>query len=106
MIAVTFTDVDLLMVVAIVVLLVALVFLSVAEMGLSRITRPRANSLAEKGVRSGPALKRLVDEPERWVNPLLLTVNLFQIVQATLTSIVANRLFGTPGVVVGVVLRR
>jgi putative hemolysin len=103
-IAVTFTDVDLLMVVAIVVLLVALVFLSVAEMGLSRITRPRANSLAEKGVRSGPALKRLVDEPERWVNPLLLTVNLFQIVQATLTSIVANRLFGTLGVVVGVVL--
>ncbi|MFZ9629784.1 MAG: hemolysin family protein [Ilumatobacteraceae bacterium] len=104
MIAASFTNIDLLMVVAIVVLLIALVFLSVAEMGLSRITRPRANSLAEKGVRSGRALKRLVDEPERWVNPLLLMVNLFQIVQATLTSIVANRLFGALGVVVGVVL--
>jgi len=38
------------------------------------------------------------------VNPLLLTVNICQIVQATLTGIVADNLFGTAGVVVGVVL--
>ena len=74
MMAAQFTNLDLLMVIGIVVLLVALIFLSVAEMGLSRMTRPRAGSLAEKGLRSGKALKRLVDEPERWVNPLLLTV--------------------------------
>jgi CBS domain containing-hemolysin-like protein len=104
MIAAQFTNLDLLMVVGIVLLLVVLIFLSVAEMGLSRMTRPRAGSLAEKGLRSGKALKRLVDEPERWVNPLLLTVNVCQIVQATLTSIVAGRLFGALGVVIGVVL--
>lgn len=104
MIAAQFTNLDLLMVIGIVLLLIALIFLSVAEMGLSRMTRPRAGSLAEKGLRSGKALKRLVDEPERWVNPLLLTVNLFQIVQATLTSIVAGRLFGALGVVIGVLL--
>ena len=104
MIAAQFTNLDLLMVVGIVLLLVVLIFLSVAEMGLSRMTRPRAGSLAEKGLRSGKALKRLVDEPERWVNPLLLTVNVCQIVQATLTSIVAGRLFGPLGVVIGVVL--
>ena len=29
---------------------------------------------------------RLVGDPERWVNPLLLTVNICQTVQATLTG--------------------
>jgi CBS domain containing-hemolysin-like protein len=104
MIANQLNNVDLLMFVTIGVLLVILIFLSVAEMGLSRVSRPRASSLADKGLKSGKALKRLVDEPERWVNPLLLTVNVCQTVQATLTGIVAARLFGTWGVVVGVLL--
>ncbi len=60
--------------------------------------------MAEQGHKSGKALKKLVYEPERWVNPLLLTVNLFQILQATLTSVVAGRLFGGWGVAIGVVL--
>jgi len=81
-----------------------LVFFAVAEMGLSRMTKPRAASLAERGLKSGKALKRLVDEPEHWVNPLLLTVNVCQTVQATLTGIVAGRMFGAIGVVVGVIL--
>ncbi len=104
MIASEFTNLDLLMLVAIFVLLIALIFLSVAEMGLSRMSRPRATSLAEQGHKSGKALKKLVYDPERWVNPLLLTVNLFQILQATLTSVVAGRLFGGWGVAIGVVL--
>ncbi len=104
MIAAGFNTVDLLMVIATFFLLIMLIFLSVAEMSLSRMTRPRASSLADKGLKAGKALKRLVDEPERWVNPLLLTVNICQIVQATLTTIVAGRLFGAAGVAVGVVL--
>ena len=104
MIAAGFTNVDLLLVVAIVILLILLTFTSVAEMGLSRMTRPRAASLADKGLKSGKALKRLIDEPERWVNALLLTVNVFQIVQATLWGILAGRLFGGWGVAIGVVL--
>lgn len=104
MIAEAFTNVDLLMLIAIFLLLVALIFLSVAEMGLSRMSKPRATSLADQGTKAGKALKRLVEEPERWVNPLLLMVNIFQIVQATLTSVVAGRLFGTWGVIIGVVL--
>jgi CBS domain containing-hemolysin-like protein len=90
--------------IAILVLLVILIFTSVAEMGLSRISKPRASSLADKGLKSGKALKRLVDEPERWVNPLLLTVNICQTVQATLTGVLAGRLFGGVGVAVGVLL--
>ena len=95
---------DLLLVGGILVLLIILVFCSIAEMGLSRISRPRAASLADKGLKSGKALKRLVDEPASWVNALLLTINVSQIVQTTLWGILAGRLFGGWGVVVGVVL--
>jgi len=99
-----FTNMDLLMVGSILVLLVILIFAAVAEMSLSRMTKPRASSLADKGLKSGKALKRLVEHPERWVNPLLLTVNICQTVQTTLTALVAGRLFGAAGVIIGVVL--
>ncbi|MBI4883877.1 MAG: HlyC/CorC family transporter [Actinobacteria bacterium] len=104
MIAAEFTGTDTLMLIVIVVLLVVLIFAAVAEMSLSRMTKPRANSLADKGLKSGKALQRLVEHPERWVNPLLLTVNICQTVQTTLTALVAGHLFGAGGVVVGVVL--
>ena len=104
MIAANLSSMDAAMLVAIFVLLIVLIFLSVAEMGLSRVSRHKAQTMAEKGNKSGKALVRLVAEPERWVNPLLLTVNVCQTVQATLTGIVASRMFGTAGVVVGVTL--
>jgi CBS domain containing-hemolysin-like protein len=104
MIGTTFTTVDLWMLIAIFVLLLVLIVLALAEMSLSQMTRPRANALAEGGSKSGKALARLAAEPTRWVNPLLLTVNICQTVQATLTGIVAGRLFGAPGVAIGVVL--
>ena len=43
MIAGTFTNLDLLMVAIILVLLVVLIFCSVAEMSLSRMSKPRAS---------------------------------------------------------------
>ena len=95
---------DIWMLIAIGVLLIVLVFLAVAEMGLSRISKHRATSLSDAGSKSGKSLLWLVSEPERWVNPLLLTVNICQTVQATLTGIFANRLFGGAGVAIGVVL--
>jgi putative hemolysin len=101
---IAFNNVDLLMLVTIFLLLVILIFTSVAEMALSRITKPKASSLADQGFKSGKALKKLVGAPERWVNPLLLTVNICQTVQATLTGILSARLWGTYGVIVGVAL--
>ena len=103
-VATGFTTADVWMVVAIALLLVVLVFLAVAEMGLSRITRARVTALAETQGARAARLQKLVDEPERFVNPILLTVNICQTVQATLTGIVAGRVFGVWGVVVGVVL--
>ena len=105
MIAATLTSIDALMLVVVFLVLVMLIFLSVAEMALSRMTKPRATSLADKGTKKGKALKKLVDEPAMWVNPLLLMVNICQIVQATLTGVVAGKLFGAGGVAIGVVLQ-
>jgi CBS domain containing-hemolysin-like protein len=95
---------DMLMLVVIVLLLFVLTFLAVAEMGLSKMTKPKAAALADEGRKSGPALKRLVEQPERWINPLLLTVNICQTIQATLTGIVSAHLFGAWGVMIGVTL--
>ena len=98
------TTLDLWMLLVIVVLLFVLIFLSLAEMSMSQMTKPRAAALAEKGAKSGKALVRLAAEPAMWVNPLLLLINVSQTVQATLTGIVANNLFGPGGVAVGVAL--
>lgn len=89
---------------AVFLLLLVLTFLSVAEMGLSRMSKPKAAAMAGVDPRRGAVLMDLVGQPERWVNPLLLAVNVCQTVQATLTGIVAARAFGAVGVVVGVVM--
>ncbi len=102
--AASLRGIDVLMLVVIVALLLVLIFLAVAEMGLSKMTKPKAAALADAGRKSGPALVRLVEHPEKWVNPLLLTVNICQTVQATLTGIVSAQLFGAWGVVIGVSL--
>jgi CBS domain containing-hemolysin-like protein len=104
MIASSPTGADYWMLVAILLLLVLLIFFAVSEMALSRISKPKATALADQGVKSGRALAKLVTDPARWVNPLLLSVNVCQTVQATLTGVVAGRLFGAAGVAIGVLL--
>lgn len=104
MIATSPTTADWWMLLGILMLLGCLIVLSIAEMGLSRVSKPKAQALSDSGARGGVALLSLVTHPERWVNPLLLSVNVCQTVQATLTGVVAGRLFGPAGVAVGVVL--
>jgi CBS domain containing-hemolysin-like protein len=104
LLAASFSGTDTLMVIAIFLLLVVLILLAVAEMGLSRMTKPKAASLADGGHRAGPALLRIANHPDRWVNPLLLTVNICQTIQTGLTTVIANRLFGPLGIVIGLAL--
>ena len=99
-----FTGLDWGLLAVILVLLVFLIFLAIAEMGLSRMTKPKAAALAERRPRQGRALVELIDEPEKWINPLLLTVNVSQTVQATLTGVITARAFGPLGVAIGVTL--
>lgn len=104
MIANTPTSADWWMLAVIGILLLFLVVFSIAEMGLSRMSKPKAQALADAGTKGGKSLLALVKNPERWVNPLLLSVNVCQTVQATLTGVVAGRLFGAAGVAIGVLL--
>ncbi len=91
---------DILLCVAIALILIALVGMAAAETALSRTTRVKARALAdEHKTRAAEVLVELVDQPERFVNPLLVTVTTLQTAQAFLSSIVAARFFGPLGVV-------
>jgi len=103
-IAVGLSTADFWMLVAIGVILVILAFLAIAETSISRMNVVKAQTLAEQGRRSGRLLMRLVERPERFLNPVLLTVNVLQTIQAVLTGIVADHLWGVAGVLVAIVV--
>ncbi len=64
------------------------------------MTRTKAQALADDGRPGSRSLVWLVAHPERFLNPVLLVVLVCQLVQATLTGIVANSLFGGWGVAI------
>jgi putative hemolysin len=97
---VTVSGADLAMIILIGVLLLVAALLTVAETALTRMSRARAASLHEDGSKAAGALSALAHHPERWLNPLLLMALSAQLVQATLTGVVAERLFGALGVAV------
>jgi putative hemolysin len=93
------------MAVAIFVILFVLAFFAIAETSLNRISRVKAQAIADsRGTKSTQALLRLVTHPERFITPLLVTVTVLQMGQAFLTTLLANDLFGGWGVAVGFVL--
>ena len=98
------TTSDVWIIAVIAVLLLLLSFLAMAETALNRISITKAQSLAGEGKRGATVLLELVREPERFLNPVILAVNIAQVVQAVLTGVVANQLFGATGVVIGTIL--
>ncbi len=89
-----------LMLVAVLGLISAAAFLAMAETSLTRTNRVKALTLSEENRRGANALVRLVEHPERFLNPVLLLVLLCHLVAATLVGVVAERLFGPIGVAV------
>jgi CBS domain containing-hemolysin-like protein len=86
--------------VAVFVLIAGSAILSLAETGLTRTSRARAKSLDDAGQRGARSLRRLVEEPEAFLAPILLLVLLFQLVAATLVGVIAAQVFGPIGVAV------
>jgi CBS domain containing-hemolysin-like protein len=72
--------------------------LAMAETALTRMNLVRALTLQEQGRRGAAKLARLMERPERWLNPLLLLNLACQLVAATLVGYVAHDLFGAWGV--------
>ncbi len=103
MLAVTMSGADWIMVAAITLLFLFSIVLAVAETALTRVSRARAQALAETSGRRGEVLLSLVEHQE-WLNPTLLVVLSTQLVQSTLLGVLASRLFGGWGVVGATVL--
>jgi putative hemolysin len=83
---------------AVVVLFLASIVLAVAETALTRVSRAKAQALAETAGRRGEILLSLVEHQE-WLNPVLLVVLSTQLVQSTLLGVLASRALGGWGVV-------
>jgi putative hemolysin len=104
MLAASLRGAEFVMLVIVGALLLLLSFLALAETSINRISVPKAQSLLADRRRGAGALLDLVREPERFLNPVILAVNAAATVQAVLTGIVADRLFGPVGVLAGTVL--
>jgi putative hemolysin len=89
-----------LMLVAVFVLIGAAAILAMSETALTRVNRVKALTLSEEKRRGSQALVRLVEHPERFLNPILLLVLLCHLVAATLIGVIAERLFGPVGVAI------
>ncbi|HWI04145.1 MAG TPA: CNNM domain-containing protein, partial [Acidimicrobiales bacterium] len=89
---------------AVLALISAAAVLAMAETSLTRTNRVKAITLLEEKRRGANALVRLVEHPERFLNPILLLVLLCHLVAATLVGVVAERMFGPVGVAVATAL--
>ncbi|HUY23576.1 MAG TPA: hemolysin family protein [Acidimicrobiales bacterium] len=98
-----FGTADVVIIVVVVVLLVAAAVLALAETALVRTSRAKALALSDEKRRGASRLARLVEDPQAFLNPILLLVLVCQLVTATLVGILANRLFGALGVVAATV---
>jgi len=95
---------DLAMIVTILVLMMATTFLALAETALTRMSRSKAHALAESKGTRGQRLLWLVTRPERFLNPVLLTLLICQLVGATLLGVLADDLFGAWGVAIATIV--
>jgi putative hemolysin len=92
---------DLVLLVVIVVLLAASGLLALAETSLVRMNRIKAKAMVDEKRRGARQLARLIEQPAKFLNPILLLVLICQLVSATLVGVVAAHLLGGIGVLVG-----
>ena len=88
---------------AVVLLFLLSIVLAVAETALTRVSKAKAQALAETSGKRGQILLSLVERQD-WLNPVLLVVLSTQLVQSTLLGVFASRLLGGWGVVGATVL--
>ena len=98
-----FRTTDWVLIVVIACLLVASGLFALAETSLVRTSRVKAKALLDEHRRGSRPLVRLVEHPERFLNPVLLLVLVCQLVSATLVGVLASAWLGGWGVAVGTV---
>ncbi|MGH9164589.1 MAG: hemolysin family protein [Acidimicrobiales bacterium] len=78
-------------------------FFALAETSLTRVSRIKAMTMEEEGRRGAARLARLVEHPERFLNPVLLLVLSCHVVASILVGLVFER-FGAVGVILATFL--
>ncbi|MGC8464374.1 MAG: hemolysin family protein [Acidimicrobiales bacterium] len=78
-------------------------FMAYAETALVRISKVRAAVMEEKGLHGSVVLRRLLEDPGGFLNPVLLVTLVCQLVAATLVGVIAANVFGGVGVAVATV---
>jgi CBS domain containing-hemolysin-like protein len=91
---------DVWILVAVGLLIVMSAVLALAETGLTRMNGVKAMAMVEEHKRGAASLLKLVEHPERTLNPVLFLLLLCNTVAATLVGVVASRLFGGLGVAI------
>jgi putative hemolysin len=91
---------DIWLLVVVFVFIVISGFLALSETGLTRMNRVKAITLEEQGRRGAAALRKLIEHPERAINPVLFLLLLCNTVAATLVGVVAAHVVGPLGVIV------
>jgi putative hemolysin len=102
-VAVQLTGTDWALLGAVVSLFLFSIGMAIAETSLTRVSKPKAQGLADSAGPRGKTLLSLVEHQE-WLNPVLLVALSTQLVQATILGVLAVRLFGALGVVAATVV--
>ncbi len=97
------TGTDVAILVAVVGLILLAGFFALAETSLTRVNRIKVVTLQDEGRRGARVLARLVEHPERFLNPVLLLVLTCHVVASILVGILFER-FGAVGVALATVV--
>jgi CBS domain containing-hemolysin-like protein len=92
------------MLIGVLALVTLAAFFALSETSLTRMNKVKALTLEDEGRRGAARLARLAEHPERWLNLVLLLVLACHLAATSLLAILAERQFGTAGVVVATVV--
>ncbi len=95
------STVDLLAVVGVGLLIILAALLAAAETAITRMSSARAESLEEEGRRGAITLRRVVENRESTINPVLFVLLASHLATATVVAVFADRRWGVEGAVIG-----
>ena len=97
------TSSEVIITVVVIVLIALSGFLAMAETALTRISKVKAQAFVDQKRRGAKRLASLIEHPTAFLNAILLSALISQLVAATLVGVIAERLFGALGVTVAIV---
>ncbi|MHB1137882.1 MAG: hemolysin family protein [Microthrixaceae bacterium] len=98
------TTVDIVLLVVVLIMTLTAAVLALAETSITRMSRSRAAALAQKDPKGGARVLRIVENLERDLNSIYLSVNIVQTIQSALVGVLAASLFGALGVAIGIIV--